>query len=65
VGREALRLDPTNIEVRKMLVQCYIDLKDLTAAREQFETLLGFDPPDREVLLRWLGPQLGSSAMAP
>jgi Flp pilus assembly protein TadD len=65
VCREALRLDPTNIEVRKLLVQCYIDLKESAAAREQFGTLLGFDPPDRDVLLRWFGPQLGPGAQAP
>ena len=54
--RETLRLNPANIEVRKLLVRCYLRLRDPKAAREEFETLLGFDPPDRDELIRWFAP---------
>jgi Flp pilus assembly protein TadD len=56
--REALRLNPVNVEVRKLLVRCDLRRRDLKAAREEFQTLLGFDPPDREELIRWFTPLL-------
>jgi Flp pilus assembly protein TadD len=56
--QESLRLNPTPIDVRKWLVQCYLKRRDLEAARREFETLLGFDPPDRESLLRWFSTQM-------
>ncbi len=54
--REALRLNPANLEVRKLLVRCYLRLQDPEAARKEFQTLLGFDPPDRDELIRWFTP---------
>jgi predicted CXXCH cytochrome family protein len=54
--RAALRLNPTNIQVRKLLVRCYLRLGDPQAARDEFETLMGFDLPDRDELLRWFAP---------
>jgi Flp pilus assembly protein TadD len=50
--REALRLNPADVETRKLLVRCYLHLESLEAARAEFEALLGFDPPDREELIR-------------
>jgi Flp pilus assembly protein TadD len=50
--RETLRLNPADVETRIRLVQCYLRLRDPTAARREFQTLLGFDLPDREELLR-------------
>ncbi len=55
-GREALRLNPADIETRKLLVRCYLRLGNREAARAEFQTLLGFDPPDREELIRWFAP---------
>jgi cytochrome c-type biogenesis protein CcmH/NrfG len=52
--RETLRLDPTNITVRKLLVRCELHLRHIEAARRELQTLLGFDPPDRDDLLHWL-----------
>jgi tetratricopeptide (TPR) repeat protein len=51
--REALRLNPTNLNVRKLLVRCLLRLGDQPAARGEFETLIAFDPPDRDQLLGW------------
>jgi len=51
--REALRLNPANLEVRKLLVRCLLRLGDHPAARGEFETLMAFDPPDRDQLLGW------------
>ena len=56
--REALRLNPTPIEFRKWLVQCDLRLGDLESAGRDFETLIGFDPPDRDALQRWFQSQL-------
>jgi tetratricopeptide (TPR) repeat protein len=54
--REALRLNPTHIGVRKLLVRCALHLRDLETARTEFQTLLGFDPPARDELIRWFTP---------
>ena len=58
--RETLRLNPANLEVRKLLVRCYLRLNDHEAARREFQTLLGFDPPDRDELIRWFAPLAGA-----
>jgi tetratricopeptide (TPR) repeat protein len=50
--RESLRLNATSVKVRKLLVQCYLNLGKLEAARGELETVLAFDPPDRAELLR-------------
>jgi tetratricopeptide (TPR) repeat protein len=50
--RETLRLNPADVETRIRLVQCYLHLRNPTAARSEFQTVLGFDPPNREELLR-------------
>jgi tetratricopeptide (TPR) repeat protein len=50
--REALRLNPMLLPVRAWLVQCDLELGDREGARAQLETLLRFDPPDRDNLLR-------------
>jgi tetratricopeptide (TPR) repeat protein len=52
--REALRLDPTNLTVRELLVRCELHLGHMDPARRELQTLLGFDPPDRDHLLQWL-----------
>jgi Flp pilus assembly protein TadD len=54
--REAIRLSPTDVETRKLLVRCYLRIGDAQAARREFQTLLAFDPPDRDELIRWFSP---------
>jgi Flp pilus assembly protein TadD len=51
--REALRTNPTNLGVRKLLVRSLLCVGDQPAARFEFETLIAFDPPDRDQLLGW------------
>jgi Flp pilus assembly protein TadD len=51
--REALRLDPANLNVRKLLVRSLLRLGDRPAARGEFATLIAFDPPDRDQLRGW------------
>jgi hypothetical protein len=53
-SQTALRLNPSSLQVRKWLVQCYLHLGDPQSARREIQTILGFDPPDREELLRLL-----------
>jgi tetratricopeptide (TPR) repeat protein len=54
--RKTLRLNPTNLQIRKLLIRSSIRLGDPEAARRELDTLLGFDPPDRDDLLRWFTP---------
>jgi Flp pilus assembly protein TadD len=54
--RDALRLNPTDITVRTLLVRSLLRLRENDAARREIQDLLDFDPPNREELLRWLAP---------
>jgi Flp pilus assembly protein TadD len=51
--REALHLNPANLDIRKLLVRSLLRLGDQPAARAEFDTLIGFDPPDRDQLVGW------------
>jgi predicted CXXCH cytochrome family protein len=51
--RDALRLNPAKLEVRKLLVRCLLRLGDQPAARAEFDTLMAFNPPDRDQLPGW------------
>jgi len=50
-GRNTLRLNPADLDIRKLLVRCYLRLGDPDAARTEFMTLLAFEPADRDDLL--------------
>ncbi len=50
--RDALRLNPADVETRKLLVRGLLRLEDIESARAEFRILLGFDPPDRDELIR-------------
>jgi len=63
--RETLRLNSSWVEVRKWLVQCYLQLGNVEAARSELETVLGFDPPDRADLLRSFSTQSRSGGSTP
>ena len=54
--RDTLRLSPVDVATRKLLVRCYLRMGDLQAARAEFQILLGFDPADRDDLIRWFAP---------
>ena len=60
VCRETLSLNPFNLETRKLLVGCSLRLQGLEAARREFQTLLRFDPPDRDELIRRFAPLMGN-----
>jgi Flp pilus assembly protein TadD len=53
--REVLRLNPAFVDVRKWLIRCYLHLGDTASAHRELEVVLGFDPPDRDELLRLFG----------
>ena len=57
-SRAAIRLNPARVQTRQLLVRCELHLKNRDAARKEFQTLLGFDPPNRDELIRWLAPLL-------
>ena len=50
--KETLRLNPADLETRKLLVRALLHRGDEAAARDEFRILLEFDPPDRDELLR-------------
>jgi tetratricopeptide (TPR) repeat protein len=52
--RETLRLNPANLEARKLLVRSLVRLGDEPAARAEFTKLMAFNPPDRDQLPGWL-----------
>jgi Flp pilus assembly protein TadD len=55
-SREAIRLSPNDVETRKILVRCYLRMGDSRAARDELQTVLGYNPPDRDELVRWFAP---------
>ncbi len=55
-SRAAIRLNPNRVQTRQLLVRGELHLKNLEAARKEFQTLLGFDPPNRDELIRWFAP---------
>jgi tetratricopeptide (TPR) repeat protein len=63
--REALRLNPSWVDVRKWLLQCHLQLGNAEAARGELETILAFDPPDRIDLLRSFSLQSRSVCRPP
>jgi Flp pilus assembly protein TadD len=52
--RAALRLNPADLSARRLLIACYLRQGDTTRARAECRTLIGFDPPDRDQLERWM-----------
>jgi tetratricopeptide (TPR) repeat protein len=63
--QQALHFNSSWLKVRKLLVQCYLNLGRIEAARGELETVLGFDPPDRADLLRSFDVQSRSGSRAP
>jgi Tfp pilus assembly protein PilF len=55
--RHALRLIPANHQARVVLIKCLLRSGAADKARAEFDTLLEFDPPDREGLIRWFQSQ--------
>ena len=51
-SRAAVRLSPADLLARELLVRCELRLKDHGAALKEFQTLLDFDPPNRNELIR-------------
>jgi hypothetical protein len=64
-GREAIHLNPADLQVRQLLVRCYLHLNDPEAARREFQTLLGFDPLNRDELIRRFAPLARPPGAAP
>jgi tetratricopeptide (TPR) repeat protein len=54
--QETLDRNATDNQTRKLLVRCYLRLGNTEAARRAFQTLLGFNPADREELLLRFAP---------
>jgi tetratricopeptide (TPR) repeat protein len=52
-SRNSLRLNPANQEARMLLIECLQRNQHSGEARAEFQTLLDFDPPDRDNLHRW------------
>jgi Flp pilus assembly protein TadD len=48
--RKALSLNPAALDVRRLLIICLVESGNLAQARTELETLLAFNPPDKEGL---------------
>jgi tetratricopeptide (TPR) repeat protein len=57
--RDALKLNPFVLQVRRRLLQSYLHLGDRDAAAAELGIILGFDPPDRDELSRMLTAPAG------
>jgi tetratricopeptide (TPR) repeat protein len=64
-SRAALGLNPARIQTRQLLVRCELYLKNPEVARNELQTLLGFDPPNRDELIRWLAPLVPAQSARP
>ena len=62
--RAVLRLDPTHLEARRLLIVGAATTGDLPLARAEFRIYLGFDPPDAVPLRRWLDGHADRSSSA-
>jgi Flp pilus assembly protein TadD len=51
--REALRLDPNQLEVRSILIQSYLRAGEAAKADTEFQVLLRFFPASREAWQQW------------
>ena len=51
-SREMLRLSPADLNARQLLIKCELRLRDHEAALKEFKTLLKFDLPNRDQLIR-------------
>jgi Flp pilus assembly protein TadD len=56
--REGLRLDPTNLDVRALLIGFLFQAGDKDQARVQFNLLMALKPPQEAELRRWFGEQM-------
>jgi tetratricopeptide (TPR) repeat protein len=51
-SRAMLALSPADLKARELLIKCELRLKNHEAALKEFTTLLEFDPPNRDQLIR-------------
>jgi Flp pilus assembly protein TadD len=56
--RQALKLNPAALEVRKLLIRCHLENGEKDQARAEFERLLGLNPPEAAELRRTFGERL-------
>jgi predicted CXXCH cytochrome family protein len=58
--RAALGLNPADLVARELLIRCELRLDNHAAARKEFQTLIQFDPPNRDALIRRFASLSGS-----
>jgi Flp pilus assembly protein TadD len=61
--QKGLKLNPSELETRVLQVQCLLALGRAEQARAALDTILRFDPPNRDELRRWFKEQLRLSAV--
>ena len=64
-SRAMLRLNPPDLKARELLIKCELRRKDHQAALKEFKTLLDFDPPNRDQLIRQFPTLSGGRSSAP
>jgi tetratricopeptide (TPR) repeat protein len=57
-AQETIRLHPFHFEARKLLITCYLEMKDIGRARKAFDVLLNMNPPDPDGLRRMFLDQI-------
>jgi hypothetical protein len=56
--QESLRLNPSAVPARLLLVECYLKAGQADEARAEFEHVLGLNPPNAEALRQWFAQRL-------
>jgi tetratricopeptide (TPR) repeat protein len=57
-ARTSLRLNPSNAEARMLLIQCLLKDQNTSEARIELQTLIDFDPPNRDTIEAWFARNL-------
>jgi len=58
--QEALRLNPADIQSRRLLVEAHLALVQPEQAKTEFERLLGLHPPNEKALREWFARRTGA-----
>jgi tetratricopeptide (TPR) repeat protein len=56
--RAALRLDPSSVPARRLLISCLVLKGDKEQARAEFGRLMALNPPEREGLKEWFDREM-------
>jgi Tetratricopeptide repeat len=57
-SQDAIRLNPANTAARVLLVQYFVEVRQMDQARAEFDRLLALHPPNEDALRRWFAKEV-------